>query len=70
MKKASGTYITEDGFKHTVFYDRSKGKYIKIIHNSNGDYCSSAEYTKEQILNQIVGIKKLTQTKRLYVSKN
>ena len=56
MKKISGAYTDNQGFRHTVFYDRSKRKYIKMIHNPEGKYCSSSEYTKEQAENQVEGM--------------
>lgn len=70
MKKISGVYVDNEGFRHTVFYDKSKRNYTKMIHNPEGKFCSSAEYTKEQTINQVEGMKKLTPTQELYLSKN
>lgn len=55
-------YTDNQNFLHTVFYDRSKRKYIKLIHNPKGQFCSSAEYTREQINNQVAGMKRLKES--------
>lgn len=59
MKKLSGHYLDNQDFTHTVFYDFSKKKYIKITCNEIGAFCSSAEYTKKQIAIQIKGMVRL-----------
>jgi len=59
MKKLSGIYVDNQGFRHTVYYERSKGLYCKFIHNPEGKYCSSMCGTKEQIQNQVEGMKRV-----------
>lgn len=56
MKNITGLYTDSQGFIHTVFYDRSKKLYCMLIHNSKGQYCSSADYNKQDILTQIDGL--------------
>lgn len=57
-KSISGKYLDEKNFTHTVFYNPSRNTYTKTIQNAQMKWCSHAEYTKEQILNQIEGMKK------------
>ena len=56
MKKVSGIYIDNQEFVHTVYYRRETKNYVKLIHNPEGKFCSSAEYTKEEMINQVQGI--------------
>lgn len=56
MKKVSGLYVDNQGFCHVVFYNRIGRFYTKTIHNPEGKYCSSAMYSKEEVINQIDGM--------------
>lgn len=58
MKKVSGIYVDNQGFRHTVFYNRFSKDYTKIIHNPKGEFCSSCNYSKEEVLNQVKGMVK------------
>ena len=58
MKKVSGIYVDNQGFRHTVFYNRFGKDYTKLIHNSKGEFCSSCNYSKEEVLNEVQGMRK------------
>ncbi len=53
MKKLSGYYLDNQGFRQTVYWHVQNKKYVKMINNSYGNFCSSQEYTKEQITHEI-----------------
>lgn len=50
-------YMDRENFTHKVTYWRRKNVYVKRIYNPKGEYCSSAEYTKEQIKTKLSGMK-------------